>query len=62
MTHMQTKLSDKIFEFYVVLFKRCSIAGRQSLLCSMMQKYPEQYQEFIDALDKNLYINSVGQA
>jgi hypothetical protein len=59
---MQTKLSDKTFEFYVILFKKCSLSGRQALLCSMMDKYPEYYQEFIDAIDNKLYINSIGRA
>lgn len=62
MTHMQTKLSEQVFNFYVLLFRKTSLTGRREILSSVMQKYPEQYQEFIDSIDQKLYRDSVGQA
>jgi hypothetical protein len=53
---MQTKLNNKTLEFYAKVFSKTSLSGRQALLATMMQKYPEYYQEFVDVLDKKLYI------
>lgn len=56
MTHMQTKSNNKhSIEAMLRIFYRLNTIGKNEMLTTILLYYPENYQEFIENMDKTVY-------
>lgn len=56
MTHMQTKSNNKqSIDAMLRIFYRLNTIGKNEMLTTILLYYPENYQEFVENMDKTVY-------